>query len=471
MLTQALGVGLKYTIAIPNYFGVHFQSFINNGGLYTYGEYFKNHVKLLTHVGLTTIDKGLVDMFVPLNGTPYEEKRREIAYEQGYIKWLGAWTMQEFMMSTNYLPERNLQYTNAMSFIDNAMIRDGKIVNIRQWLKAQERSRYKTMDQAERRRFEKGFDARVEALKNKESLPKIAKIEGDKVVIPGVSKEELAKFRTKMVEWGRNLNGQMSMENRADYRRDTLLKSMAMFRNWIPKQVAVRAHDISRNVEIGQWEYGRTRAFFKTWQHLGFLKIHRMQAIIHGTDEGLKILDEMLEQKKEDYLRKTGMELTITQEEFYDMMRQVLTNEVKELGMLVSLALIVFGARAAAPPEDEDRLTKNKFRFFIKLLNKISNEVDFYYDPISFITITKGNFLPALGMLAKVKKAMVAVGNETYGRVTDNQELIDESYPLKYFLDIFPITSQFEREWLPLIAPELARDMGIIVSSQPRPQQ
>ena len=49
-----------------------------------------------------------------------------------------------------------------------------------------------------------------------------------------------------------------------------------------------------RNLELNDWEYGRTRAFVKTLQHIGFANIARITDIITGTDKGLAILKEML---------------------------------------------------------------------------------------------------------------------------------------------------------------------------------
>ena len=52
-LTQSLAVGLKALIAIPNYFGQHFQTFINAGNLYKFSDYEKNHLKMFVPGGLT----------------------------------------------------------------------------------------------------------------------------------------------------------------------------------------------------------------------------------------------------------------------------------------------------------------------------------------------------------------------------------------------------------------------------------
>ena len=77
------------------------------------------------------------------------------------------------------------------------------------------------------------------------------------MVIPGVTDEELAKYRTTVVEYVRTLNGQMSADNKANYRRDTMFRSFMMFKNWIPKLVSQRGSDIKKNKELDQWEYGR----------------------------------------------------------------------------------------------------------------------------------------------------------------------------------------------------------------------
>ena len=96
-------------------------------------------------------------------------------------------------------------------------------------------------------------------------MVKIVVVEDNKITIPGVSEEELANYRIMIIEHNRTLNGQMSNENKAGYRRDTILKSFMMFKTWIPKLISARALDIHKNIELDEWEYGRMRVFLKTW--------------------------------------------------------------------------------------------------------------------------------------------------------------------------------------------------------------
>lgn len=96
----------------------------------------------------------------------------------------------------------------------------------------------------------------------------------------------------------------MNEDNKAGYRRDTIISSFMMFKTWIPKLVSERGMDITKNVELDEWEYGRVRLFFKTWNQLGTRNLLKMREIINGTDEGLRILDEMLEAKKMITIKK-----------------------------------------------------------------------------------------------------------------------------------------------------------------------
>ena len=469
-LTQSLAVGLKALIALPNYFGQHFQAFINAGNLYTPAEYEKNHLKMFVPGGLTTEDKALIDLFVPLNENIAGEKQKELAKKQGYVKALSAWSIQDITMATNYLPEKILQMTNAKTMNDNSMVENGKIVNIRQYLAAEDRKTKYKMSVADRKTLEATFEDRVKELKETKSLSKIVKVTDNDITIPGVSDEELAKYRTKVIEYGRDLSGQMNMDNKAEYRRDSLLRSFMMFKGWIPKQVSVRTLDINKNLQNDEWQYGRTRLFVKTIAHLGRNTISGMRDILQGNEKGLAIMDEILEEKRKDYFNKTGQVLDISQEEFYDLMRRQLANQMKELGLLVGLLALVLAAKAAVPPDDADEYTKNKYKFWAKAMNKISDELAFYYNPLSFESMTKGSVLPAMGLLAKVERAFGALSKEAYGYATDDQELQDKAHPTKYFLDLIPGPAQFQQEILPLLYPELAKEMGIRVSSQARQQ-
>lgn len=468
-LVQSLAVGLKLLVAIPNYFGIHMQSYINAGRLMRAREFEKNNAKISTGIGLSTIEKALLDKIVPLNDNIGVEGRRKIAKKEGFLDYINTWSFHDVMMSTNSFPDRLLQFASALSIIENTMVVDGKLVNIRQFVAKQDRNKYADSTYQERKTLENTYQDRVDKLKEESSLLKVAKIGENGVDIPGVSDEELAKFKTKIVEYSRNLTGQMSESNKPDYRRDTIFKSFMMFKGWIPKQVGLRTLDIHKNLELDQWEYGRTRAFAKTLQHLGMQNITKLRDIYLGTDEGIKILREIYEAKKEAYFLKTGQELEITEEEFYDLMRNEIVNQIKELSLVISLLGVFVTIKMAEPPDDEeDTAYLNRYKFLAKASNKIIDELWFYYNPLSFESMTRGSVVPALGLLTKAEKFLEAGVKETYAYATNDEDMVDKTHPLKYFLNLMPIASQYQNEILPIIDPEMAKEMGIRVTAEAR---
>jgi hypothetical protein len=466
---QSLAVGLKPAISIANWFGNQFNAFIQAGGYYNFwGDFEKNNLKVTTGK-ISTIERGLLDLIHPLNEDVTQEERRKLAWKQGYIEYLSTWTFTDVMQITNSFPERKLQFANALSFIDNSIVIDGEIRNIRKYLKEQDRQTKYNLSVSERKALENTFEKRVEELKkDPRALKNIAKIENGETVIPGVSDLNVAKFSLQVTEYGRTLNGQMSLTNKADYRRDTMFSSFMMFKNWIPKLVTARGMDIKKNVELDTWEYGRTRAFFKTAAFLGAANITSMIDIINGTEKGLKILDELLEAKKIEHYKKTGQELEITQEEFYDLMREQLVNQSKEFALLFGTLALVLAAAAAEPPEDATDAEKNRYKWWAKTINKISDEVSFYYNPISFESITKGSLLPSVGLLSKGLKIVQQVGSEGIGIATDDEEMMKKAHGLKYTFNIIPGLSQAQNEVLPYLYPELAKEMGIRVTKESR---
>ena len=77
---------------------------------------------------------------------------------------------------------------------------------------------------------------------------------------------------------------------------------------------------------------------------------------------------------------------------------------------------------------------------------------------------------PALGLLSRAQKAVTHLSRETYGYTINDEEMMDKAHPIKYFLDIIPGPSQFNREYLPYFFPEAAKDVGIRVSAEARPR-
>lgn len=469
---RTLALGLKPLVGIANWAGTQMQAYISSGGMYNFGEFEKNNLKVTLPFGkgLTLIERALLDTITPLTGdNPLEIQQRRIAAKQSWTSYLSSWSFSDVMMITNSFGEKRLELANAMSMIDNSMVIDGKIINIRQYLRAKDRADKKGMSYEQRRQLEKSFDSRVNELKESDkALKNLAKIENDELVIPGVSMEELANFRMSIIDNARNLNGQMSSDDKMGYRRDTIFNSFMMFKGWIPKLLSVRWKNITKNEVTSDWEYGRYRAFGATISQIGFRDIMDLRDVILGTDKGLEIINEMLEEKKQQYYLQTGKELKITPEEYQDLIRSQVVNMMKELKLIVGIIGLVVASKIVAPDDDDDDLTKNRYKYIAKMINKVSDELLFYVNPASADEMTRGSIIPSLGLLSKVGSLLKATVKEVYYDASDDEKGADKTYPMKYFINLIPIGSQFQNEVLPLIDPELAKEMGVRVSAESR---
>jgi hypothetical protein len=464
--TTMLGTGLKLSIGIPNWFGVQFQQYINSGNFYTFGTFEKHHGRVLIPGMVKGKELGLLDLTMPLNEDVTTEERRKIAWKQSPLKWLSTFTFQDVMMVTSSFPEKRLQFANALAFIENSMVKDGKIINIRQYLTEQDRAVKYNMSESERKALENSFEDRVKALQESDGMVKYAEDKDGYTTLPGVSKEEIAKFRIKIRDTSRDMSGQMSKEDRAGYTRDTLASTFMTFKGWIPKQIAIRTKDIKFNIKQERWEYGRTRLFAKLIAKQGLAAFKNAIDIMNGTDKGLGIMQELLEAKRDEYFERTGEQLNITDEEFYDMMRNAVRDQFREMQVVLMTLAIYFAARHYGDDDDEeDVMSKNAWKFLAKNAYKTAEEVNFYYNPLSVQGFTNGNLIPGMMIATKAAKIFTTGSKEIIGGISGDQDMMDKAHFGKDVLDIVPGPSQFQKEILPLCCPDVAKAWGIVTTA------
>lgn len=464
---QALAVGGKLMIAIPKYLGDHFNACINSGRYFTATEYEQNHATMLASFLNSNEKKAAINLFIPLEGDPGKHIRRSEAFKNNKLDYIKTWTFKDVLMSGNRLGEIAHELTNAGVWVDNTIIRDGKFVNIRQWLKQQPDYGNKYTDPSTLKKAEEDFETKVKELQ-KEAITKIGKFDKDgNFVIPGIDieKSNYGEYRTKIQEFARKITAQISRENEAQYRKSIIFRSFMMFKNWIVGQVATRASDIYKDDLLDQWSYGRARVYFKVVSHIGLKSIYKIRAIRMGTPEGIKIMRDILQDKKDDYFKKNGKELEISDTEFFDMIRQELTSETKELRIVMTLVAMALSSYALVSKHERDR---NKYKSLVKFANKTADELRFYYNPLSIQSVTKGSILPSIGVLAQGETLLRHVGNYTWDEATGNYNDAHKEHPLKYILGTIPGPAQFDTEILPIIDPEAAKHLGIVVSTASR---
>lgn len=126
--------------------------------------------------------------------------------------------------------------------------------------------------------------------------------------------------------------------------------------------------------------------------------------------------------------------------------------------------------KAFAPDDDdEDELVKNQFKYLIKTTDKITDELMYFYTPENFIKLLKGGVIPSLGLIENYIKVLENFSVEMFALGTGDEKLQEKTKMLKYVMKSFPIMYQME-QMLPMFYPEMAKDLGITMSSEAKPK-
>lgn len=472
---QVKSLGLNPISSLANLLGGSFQTYINAGKYYTKSEFLKNEFMITQRMHGVDQKKyvGALQYFLPLT----ESYNKKIAAELS-INNINAQNLQEILMSLMRNADQFVQSVNFFSYLDNSIVIDGNVVNVREYLKTTpEFANIYKVNQAERAVLQKKFEQEVERLKKEQGVMVLAKIEDGQFTISGVDRksDSVIELRRKVQAITKDALGNLSDDDVRKINMNIIGKSFMMFKNWIPRLVDVRFGDLKYNAGSDSYEWGRTRMVANFLGEGIFTGFKNLTDAVYATDKGVEYMMQLYEKKKETYERETGKKLEMTSDEFIDLVRQNIKNQAADLMMYLALTGLIFGARALAPDDDdEDRYAKNRHKFLLRVIDKVRDEVAYFYNPMGLINLSKGGVFPALSGIATPLKTLGNLLNEMYGlSIGDgkgmNGKPIDENYVIKYGLKSLPVTSTLADTILLLFFPDLAKDLGMKAQSEAKP--
>jgi hypothetical protein len=188
-------------------------------------------------------------------------------------------------------------------------------------------------------------------------------------------------------------------------------------------------------------------------------------------DAGIDKLNRMYEEYREQYETETGETFNMTKEDFIDMVRNNLHNQIKELVMLGLLITSMMALGYMAPDDDEDKATKNFHRFTLKTMDKFVNELSFFYNPINYEQLLSGSMFPALGIVSDYSKFVSHTFSEVTGfdfdPNTSAEDVRKKAHPLKYAMKAAPVTKSLVT-WLSIIDSEFAKENDVTIQRENR---
>jgi len=386
------------------------------------------------------------------------------------------------------VPEQLIEKSIFLSLLDNMMVENGKIVSIPEFVKAKYKDRYSSG--AAYQEAKGKIDAEIEELKKTRSISATKKLEDGKLVIPGLdltNRDELQRLTNLTRRISRDATGGMSNGDINRMSMSIWTKSMMVFKGWIPKLVETRFGEFRKisddfSVKIDEatglaegekYDIGRLRLLAIVLGK-GIVQGSRNLAnIIKMNDAGIEELDRMFEDFQQSYLRETGEELNMTREDFMDLIRTNLRNQVKELTMLLSLFGATFALGFMAPDEDDesDRATRNMHRYAQRVIDKFIGELSFFYNPIEVQNLLSGSMFPAIGLTSDItrftKHLLIEGTGVDFDAETTSEEARKKAMPTKYLFKMLPVTKS-ALTYAAIISDDFAREYDITIQKEAR---
>jgi len=477
--TQMKSLGFEFISGAVNIFGGNIQVSAQAGKYFKAREVAKYEAKLLGNKFKNDDERKmfiqLIDKFMPLKDDPTYDK-----LVKSGMSTLTDKNFSDILFVFFRQPEQHLEKSIFMALLDNMMVEDGKLVNIRDFVKNKYKARYNSAE--EYRTLNPKINEEIAELQKTRSINAIKKLEDGKLVVPGLdlnNRQELQRLTNIARSLARTATGGQTEFDNLRINMNVWTRSLMVFKGWIPKLVDTRFGEFRKvaddfNVEIDEdgmttgerYDIGRVRL----WSGLVLESIRdrslNITNILQGNEQGLKKLDELYEKYTDKYFKNNGVQANLTKEEFADMIQTNLRNQVKELVILLNMLAISFIVGAIAPDDDDDKARKNSLRYFQRVTDKFISELMFFYNP-SEMANTLDAGMPLLGLLKDINRFAGHTAKEITGFDISNpgrtaDEVRKNAQPTKNLMKMFPLAKSFVN-YLAMFDEDFAKEFDVSI--------
>lgn len=482
---QLKTLGFEFISGAVNIFGGNIQVATQAGNYFKAREFAKNEMMLIGNRFKNDDERKmfiqLIDKFMPLKDDPTYDKLQKAGMSK-----LTQQNFSDLLFVFFRQPEQHLEKSVFYTLLDNMMVEDGKIVSIREFVKNKYKDRYSSA--ATFRDSKKLIDAEIEELKKSRSINATKTLEDGELVIPGLdlnNREELQRLTNLSRSISKNATGNLTDADVSKMNMSVWTRSMMVFKGWIPKLVDTRFGEFRKvsddfSLEIGEdglttgdkYDIGRIR-LFASFLNLNIARsVKDILDVIKVSEDGLLKLDEMYNDYANTYFERTGKTLNMSKEDFNDLIRNNLRNQVKELAILMSLFGAMLSLGFMEPDDDADKATKNFYRFSQRVVDKFTSELMFFYNPADMKSVLSGGLLPAIGIFTDIGRFTDHFFMETTGLDFSNPDLTmvqvrKKAQPVKNLMKMFPVSKSLVT-YLAILNSEFAKEFDVTIQKQSR---
>lgn len=452
--------------ALSQLFGGTANAYINSGKFFTKTDLLAGQAKMVSGAFYDSqgkIQAGLLQYFLPTLEDASQEKIRELSVNRA-VKYLSS----EWLMFMQRKADAAVQIPIALAFFQNTTIKDGKLVNIREMVKRENGyDNIYDLPYQEQAAKKAEIEEKINQAKQEGSLLKIATIKDDKIVLPGIERmdDTVVDLRQRVIEFTKDALGNTSTEDLSLYKRSVMMQSFFMFKNWIPRMVDVRGQSLKYNPGTDSYEWGRIRMMYRALQTNGLSTIGSLIKQLGGNEKSIIDIAKKLYAEKKEVFDAQGEEFNMPEADFIDMYLKGVRSEFKELGLTAALLGILIFARVHAPGKDDDPQIKGMYNWSLRAIDKLTDELSFFYDPTSFTNIANGSVFPAVSLLTDAQRLMMNGIKDAYYYSTGNEKGMQSIHSAKYLLKTLPLVNQMV-SYGAVFSHDFAKEWGIQLSSQ-----
>ena len=480
---QLKTLGLNPISGAVNAFGANIQMSTQAGRYFKSREFLKNEFKLMGMRFNTEEERQIftqsVDLFMPLKDDPSYEM-----YKKAGMSIATRGSVADTLMFFMRYPEHLIEKSVFETLMQNMMVENGKIVSIQEFVKNKYKGR--TKEAGKYRQSKDAIEKEIEELKSTKSIAKTRKLENGKLVIPGLdlnNREELQRLTNLTRTISRNATGGLSDADINKMSMSIWTKSIMIFRNWIPKLADTRFSEFRKvsddfsvkvneegEIEGESYDIGRLRLLGHVFMNSLSKGTNNIVNILTMNEKGVAAIDQMYEDFAKKYEDQTGQKMNMNRDEFADMIRTNLRNQIKELLILGTLIGTMFTLGFFEPDDDEDKATKNAFRYTQRVVDKFVSELSFFYNPANFEQLLSGSAFPSIGLMSDFYKVMSNLFMETTGfDFTDPtktpEEIREKAMPIKRIVNMVPAGKSI-MTWLAMIDSDFAKEYDITIQKE-----
>jgi hypothetical protein len=467
---RAKVLGANLLSAVSNLFGGTANTYIKGGKWFTKADALRATTRLASSHSWGSPEghkyAALIDFFAPELNDVNLVKTRKLSTSKMVQKLSSDWLFIGMRKS-----DEVVNNTVLLAFIDNTLLEGGKFINIREKVKKENNWGGRLdLSRDDRETLERKVEREIEDLKknspnllmNQISLTKEGNILWNQII----PDDQFIEFRTRFTEFSKAILGNTSAEDLALYKRSMVLTSFMMFKSWIPRMLNERLLPLRYAPGTNSYEYGRTRQLVHAIQNYGLGAAKAIIADLGGNEQPL------LEQARQSYKKKKqefadqNQEFTQSEADFVDNYIKGVSSSFKELGLALALMGIYLSLRVyASNNKDDSPEARGMYKYTLRAIDKLQDEISFFYNPTSFTSLFNGSIFPAVGLAVDAQKLLTNTAKYGWNWITGDEQAMEKIKFAKYIYKDLPITKEL-MNYLAIFSEDFAKDNGIVIQSQ-----